>query len=138
MHVRSSQSSWYLKHRKLLSHLHQFEKAQASRLTIITGANGERKTYDVIVQQSGKIRVFGQGVTHGGCPAPCAGAFDTPRILEGANVISHASQISQTLQNGLRAFATHTLAGEVRGGGLIGAIELISGKIRKTINARIK
>ena len=81
-----------------------------------------------MVEQSGKTRVFGHGFNFGGHPAPCAEAFEAPRVGEETNNISHARQISLAVQNGLWAFATHNLVDEVRGVGLIGAIELVSGK----------
>ena len=86
------------------------------------------KIYDVMVEQSDKIGIFGHGFTYGGHPVSCAVALETQKIYEETDIVSHVRQVSPALQNGLRAFATHDLVGEGRGVGLIGAIELVRDK----------
>jgi 4-aminobutyrate--pyruvate transaminase len=80
--------------------------------------------YQTIADASAAIGVFGHGYTYSGHPLACAIALETLRIYEADDVIGHVQQVAPRLQQGLRQFANHPLVGEVRGLGLIGAIEL--------------
>ena len=68
--------------------------------------------------------MFGHGYTYSGHPLACAIALETLRIYEADKVIEHVQEVAPRLQQGLRKFAGHPIVGDVRGLGLIGAIEL--------------
>ena len=87
--------------------------------------------YQVLREQSEKHGLFGHGSTYGGHPVAAAVALETINIYEDRNIVDHVREVSPYLQNGLREFKDHPLVGEVRGIGLVGAIELISNKISK-------
>jgi 4-aminobutyrate--pyruvate transaminase len=53
------------------------------------------------------------------------------KIYEERDLFAHARRVAPTLQDGMRKFADHPLVGEIRGIGLIGAIELIKNKETK-------
>ena len=55
-------------------------------------------------------------------------ALETLKIYEERDILGHIASISGRLQDGMRKFASHPLVGEVRGIGLIGAIELVKDK----------
>jgi 4-aminobutyrate---pyruvate transaminase len=87
--------------------------------------------YSALVKQSEKIGVFSHGFTYSGHPATSAVALETLNIYEKDNILSHVRSIAPRMQAGLRKFADHPLVGEVRGIGLIGAIELVADKPSK-------
>jgi 4-aminobutyrate--pyruvate transaminase len=88
--------------------------------------------YAALVQQSEKIGVFAHGFTYSGHPVTSAVALETLKIYEDTDLISHARKVAPRMQAGLRRFQDHPLAGEVRGIGLIAAIELVADKAAKT------
>src|ERR1700735_4562860 len=99
---------------------------QPMSATVISGA-----IYDALVRQSEKIGVFAHGFTFSGHPVTSAVALETLKIYEERDLISHAREIAPRLQRWLRRFEDHPLVGEVRGIGLIGAIELVANKAAK-------
>ena len=103
-------------------------KALSSGYLPISALMVNENIYDVMVQQSKKIGIFGHGFTYGGHPVSCAVALETQKIYEETDIISHVRQVSPALQNGLRSFTSHDLVGEARGLGLIGAIEVVKDK----------
>lgn len=84
--------------------------------------------YDALVKQSEKIGVFSHGFTYTGHPVTSAVALETLKIYEQDNVLAHVRRVAPRMQAGLREFADHPLVGEVRGIGLIGAVELVADK----------
>jgi 4-aminobutyrate--pyruvate transaminase len=87
--------------------------------------------YDVLVQQSEKIGVFAHGFTYGGHPVASAVALETLKIYHEIDVVGHVCRLAPHMQARLRQFADHPLVGEVRGIGLVGAIELVRDKATK-------
>ena len=88
--------------------------------------------YAALVKQSEKIGVFAHGFTYSGHPVTSAVALETLKIYEETDLISHARKVAPRMQAGLRRFQDHPLTGEVRGIGLIGAVELVADKATKT------
>ena len=69
---------------------------------------------------------FAHGFTYTGHPTTCAAALANLDILENDGLIPHvASNIGPYFQEKLRAFSGHPAVGEIRGLGLIGALELV-------------
>ena len=87
--------------------------------------------YRACVGQSAKHGVFAHGYTYTGHPAACAVALESLAIYEERDLLGHVRRLSPGLQDGLRKLAGHPLVGEVRGVGLIAAIELVLDKARK-------
>jgi 4-aminobutyrate--pyruvate transaminase len=87
--------------------------------------------YAALVKQSEKIGVFSHGFTYSGHPVTSAVALETLNIYEQDDMLSHVRRMAPRMQDGLRRFANHPLVGEVRGMGLIGAIELVRDKATK-------
>lgn len=90
------------------------------------------KIYEALVKQSEKIGVFSHGFTYSGHPTTSAVALETLRIYEERDMLSHVRKMAPRMQAGLRRFADHPIVGEVRGIGLVGAIELVADKATKT------
>ncbi len=84
--------------------------------------------YGALVKQSEKIGVFSHGFTYSGHPVASAVALETLKIYEEDGTLSHVRRMTPRMQAGLRRFADHPLVGEVRGTGLMGAVELVADK----------
>jgi putrescine aminotransferase len=66
------------------------------------------------------------GYTYSGHPATCAAALANLHVIESDRLIDRVrDDVGPYFQKKLRAFAGHPAVGEVRGYGLIGAIELL-------------
>ena len=91
--------------------------------------NGEM--YDALVEPSSKVGVFGHGYTYSGHPVGCAVALKTLEIYERENIYGHAAEVGMYMQRRLREFDDHEIVGDVRGAGLIGAVEIVADKVTK-------
>ena len=87
--------------------------------------------YQALVKQSEKIGVFSHGFTYSGHPVASAVALETLKIYEEDDMLAHVRSVAPRMQAALRQFADHPLVGEVRGIGLIGAVELVADKSTK-------
>ncbi|NDW46830.1 aminotransferase [Ruegeria sp. PrR005] len=85
--------------------------------------------YEKMIAPSAAVGVFGHGYTYSGHPVACAAALKTLEIYERDKTFEHAAEVGAYMQEQLRAiFTDHPLVGEVRGKGLIAALELVSNK----------
>jgi 4-aminobutyrate--pyruvate transaminase len=106
-------------------------KALSSSYLPISGVIINEKLYKAIRDNSGKIGTFGHGYTYSGHPVSAAVALETLKIYEERDIMSQVRRVAPALQNGLRRFADHPLVGEVRGVGLVAAVELVRDKKTK-------
>jgi 4-aminobutyrate--pyruvate transaminase len=58
-------------------------------------------------------------------------ALETLKIYEQDDLLSHVRRMAPCMQAALRRFADHPLVGEIRGIGLVGAVELVADKSTK-------
>ena len=84
--------------------------------------------YEAMIEQTAQVGVFGHGYTYGGHPVGCAVALKVLEIYEREQLFQHAATTGQYLQQRLQAFADHELVGEVRGRGLLAAVEISADK----------
>src|SRR3546814_13661443 len=84
------------------------------------------------VCSSDLLTVLGHGYTYSAHPVCAAVALETLKIYEERDIVGHVRAMAPLLQDGLRRFAGHPLVGEVRGIGLIAAVELVADKAAKT------
>ncbi len=85
--------------------------------------------FQALATQSHEIGTFGHGYTYSGHPVPAAVAIETLKIYDEIGIVEHVRTVGPLLQSELRRrFADHPLVGEVRGIGMIGAIELVEDK----------
>jgi len=89
------------------------------------------RMFEPIADESNKIGVLGHGFTAGGHPVGAAVALENLKIIEERGLVAHAARLGAHLQARLREVADHPLVGEVRGVGMIAAIELVLDKQRK-------
>jgi putrescine aminotransferase len=81
---------------------------------------------DVLINETGE---FYHGFTYSGHPVACAVALANLDIIEGENLVQRAEDMGVLLREKLHAaLGAHPMVGEIRGLGLIGAIELTCDK----------
>jgi 4-aminobutyrate--pyruvate transaminase len=104
-------------------------KALSSSYLPISGVLINERVYDGIAKQSHEIGTFGHGFTYSGHPVAAAVAIETLKIYDELDMGSHVRDVGPYFQAELRRrFAGHELVGEVRGVGLMAAIELVANK----------
>jgi len=87
--------------------------------------------YAAMQTANDKIGIFAHGFTYSGHPVPAAVALETLKIYEERDIVGHVQSVMGRFQDGLRQFSDHALVGEVRGIGLIGALEFVKDKATK-------
>ncbi len=87
--------------------------------------------YEPLIEASGAVGTFGHGFTYSGHPVCAAVALRNLELMEERDVFGHAARMGEPFQARLRALGDHPLVGDVRGVGMIGALELVSDKRTK-------
>jgi 4-aminobutyrate--pyruvate transaminase len=103
-------------------------KALSSAYMPISAAVITGEMYEAMVEPSAQVGVFGHGYTYSGHPVACAVASKVIDIYQRDKLFDHAARVGEYLQRKLREFEAHPLVGEVRGMGLIAAVELVANK----------
>jgi len=106
-------------------------KAISSGYLPIGGLMVNEKVFSTVQKHSNACGVFGHGYTYTGHPACAAVALETQKIYEERGTFEYVRGIAPHFQKCLRKFADHPLVGEVRGVGLVGAVELVRDKKTK-------
>jgi len=86
----------------------------------------------LIEEESGRVGSFGHGYTYTGHPVAAAVALKTIEIFQERDIVGHVRSVSPRFVRRLERLGDHPLVGEATGIGLIGAIEIVSDKARKT------
>ncbi|MCW3474185.1 aspartate aminotransferase family protein [Limobrevibacterium gyesilva] len=104
-------------------------KALSSSFLPISAVLVNERVFQGLADESHKIGTFGHGYTYSGHPVPAAVAVETLKIYDETRIGDHVGDVGPYMQAELRRrFANHPLVGEVRGVGLIGAVELVADK----------
>ncbi len=88
--------------------------------------------YETISDFSSINNVFGHGYTYSGHPVAAAVALETIKIFKDENIIGHVKEISEKFNTKMEQLNVHSIVGNARSIGLIGAIELVQNKKNKT------
>ena len=105
-------------------------KALSASYLPISATMVSEKVYRPIAEESHRIGTFGHGYTYSGHPVAAAVAIETLKIYDEMDVVEHARSVGAHMQSELhRRFTGHELVGEVRGTGMIGAVELVEDKV---------
>jgi 4-aminobutyrate--pyruvate transaminase len=108
-------------------------KALSSSYLPISAVMINDRVFQGLSDESNKIGTFGHGFTYSGHPVPAAVAIETLKIYDEIDIGAHVREVGAHLQAELRRrFAGHELIGEVRGVGLIAAMELVADKAAHT------
>jgi 4-aminobutyrate--pyruvate transaminase len=87
------------------------------------------RVFQALADGSQTIGTWGHGFTYSGHPVPAAVAVETLKIYDEMDIAGHVRRTGAHLQTRLRErFGDHPLVGEVRGVGMVGAIELVADK----------
>ena len=105
-----------------------FAKQLSSAYMPISASVIRRDMYDAMVDQSAAACAFGHGYTYSGHPVACAVALKVLEIYQRDDIFAKAAVTGEYMQKRLAEFKDHPLVGEVRGRGLLGAIELVANK----------
>jgi 4-aminobutyrate--pyruvate transaminase len=104
-------------------------KALSASFLPISAVIVNDRVFQALADGSATIGTWGHGFTYSGHPVPAAVAVETLRIYDEIDLVGHVRRTGPRLQQRLRErFADHPLVGEVRGVGLVGAIELVADK----------
>ena len=104
-------------------------KALSSSYLPISAVMVNERVFQALATESHAIGTFGHGFTYSGHPVPAAVAIETLKIYDETKIGEHVQVAGPHLQAELRRrFADHPLVGEVRGTGLIAAVELVKDK----------
>ncbi|NDW05129.1 aspartate aminotransferase family protein [Jiella pacifica] len=106
-------------------------KALSSSYLPISALLINDRVYQPVADQSSEIGTFGHGYTASGHPVAAAVALENLAIIEEKRLVEHAAEIAPYFQERLASLGDHPLVGEVRGVGLIAAIELVTDKQAK-------
>ena len=94
------------------------------------GAMVSDRVAEVLIEKGGE---FNHGFTWSGHPVACAVAIENLAILRRERLVERAREnIGPYLQRRWRELADHPLVGEVRGVGMVGALELVAHKGSRT------
>ena len=88
--------------------------------------------YEPVAEESGRIGVLGHGFTGGGHPVGAAVALENINIIEERDLVAKTREDGKIFLGGLHKLADHPIVGEVRGVGMIAAVELVTDKQSKT------
>lgn len=88
--------------------------------------------YAPVAEESGRRGTLGHGLTASGHPVAAAVALENIAIIEERGLVEHARVLGERMHARLARLAGHPLVGEVRGVGLIAAVELVASKADKS------
>lgn len=108
-----------------------FSKQLSSSYLPISALVVNDRVFEPLADESNRIGTFGHGYTGGAHPVAAAVANENIKIIEERDLVGNARDVGAYMQKRLREFADHPLVGEVRGKGLIAAIELVADKATK-------
>lgn len=108
-----------------------FSKQLSSSYLPISALVVNEKVFAPLADESNRIGTFGHGYTGGAHPVAAAVANENIKIIEENNLVANAREVGAHMQKRLRELADHPLVGEVRGKGLIAAVELVADKQTK-------
>jgi 4-aminobutyrate--pyruvate transaminase len=114
-----------------------FAKQMSSAYYPISASVISGEMYEPMIAASEEVGVFGHGYTYSGHPVACASALKTLEIYERDGLYDNAATQGEHLQLRLAELMEYEQVGEVRGAGLIGAIELVEHRDSKAPDAAL-
>lgn len=91
------------------------------------------RVFGPIAEESNRIGTFGHGFTAGGHPLGAAVALENLAIIKERDLVANAREVGAHFRGRLKGLETSPLVGEVRGVGLMAAIELVNDKQAKSV-----
>lgn len=87
--------------------------------------------YAGIADGAAKDLLVGHGYTYSAHPVSAAAALEVIRLYTEGGILANGQAVATEFRRGLDGVVDHPLVGEVRGRGLLGAIELVADKASK-------
>ncbi len=114
-------------------------KGLTSAYAPLSGVIVGEKVWDVIEQGSRDLGAMGHGWTYSGHPICAAAGLANLDIIERENIMGNAAEVGAYFQQQLHAaFDDHPLVGEVRGVGMLAALEFMAdGDARQPFDAAL-
>lgn len=106
-------------------------KGLSSAYLPISGLLLTDRINDVLKAGSRKIGAFAHGLTYAAHPVAAAVALETIKIYQERKIVEHVQALSPYFFERLNTLASHPLVGEVRGRGLLAAVEITADKAAK-------
>jgi len=104
-------------------------KGITSAYVPLSGCIVSEKVWRVIVDGQAKFGAFGHGYTYSAHPLAAAAALANLQLIEEGGLVAQAASRGAHMHRRLReAFAGHPLVGEIRGHGLVGALEFVAAR----------
>jgi 4-aminobutyrate--pyruvate transaminase len=104
-------------------------KALSSAYQPIGAVLVSQEIFDGISKFSDTFGAFGHGFTYSGHPVPCAVSLEAIKIYKERDICAHVNEVIPEFQNGMKSLADSPIVGEVRGVGLVLAIEFAASKV---------
>ena len=101
-------------------------KALSAAYQPISAAMLSRPIWEALREASHRHGTFAHGFTYSGHPVPAAVAVRTLELMEERDILGHVRSVVPRFRERLEAFREHPLVGDVRGVGLLGAVELVA------------
>jgi L-2,4-diaminobutyrate transaminase len=102
-------------------------KGLTSAYAPLSGVIVAERVWDVLVQGSDKLGAFGHGWTYSAHPICVAAAVANLELIDKLNLIENAGTVGAYLKSALqKAVGDHRHVGEVRGEGMLAAVEFVA------------
>jgi L-2,4-diaminobutyrate transaminase len=104
-------------------------KGVTSAYVPLSGCLVSEKVWRTIVDEGARFGAFGHGYTYTAHPVAAAAALANLRIIDEEGLVDAAEESGRVMHERLaEAFREHPLVGDIRGLGLIGAVEFVAGR----------
>jgi 4-aminobutyrate--pyruvate transaminase len=103
-------------------------KALSSAYIPIGAVLMSQQIFDEVANKSNELGGFGHGFTYSGHPVACAVALEALRIYKERDIVAQVNRVAPAFQKGFKDLAKSPIVGEVRGTGLVLAIEFAADK----------
>jgi adenosylmethionine-8-amino-7-oxononanoate aminotransferase len=87
--------------------------------------------YQVLASSTASGATIGHGYTYSGHPVSAAVGLEVLRLYTDGGVLANGQMVARDFAGGLDSLKTNPIVGDVRGQGLLGAIELVANKDTK-------
>jgi 4-aminobutyrate---pyruvate transaminase len=114
-------------------------KALSAAMQPISAVLVNARIHDAMLAQSDTLGSFAHGYTYAGHPVAAAVALEVQKIYAEMDIVARAKRLGAVLAATLAPLKTHPLVGDIRGTGLLVALELMQdGEQRIAFDAALK
>ena len=107
-------------------------KALSAAMQPISALMVNDRVFAAMLDESRKVGNFAHGFTYAGHPVATAVAMEVLRIYDEMDMVPHVQRVGAYLQQVMGRFIDHPRVGDVRGVGLVSALEMMADKATRT------